>query len=308
MSSAALIALDWGTTRARAFRIDATGRVLDTRSGDLGVQRLSGATFPQALAQLTGDWSDERAPRLACGMIGSRQGWREAPYLPCPASLEALSRGLVEVEGAALAIVPGLSTRDGSGLPDVMRGEETQIFGAVPIDAPRTLVVLPGSHSKWARVERGVVLDFTTYLTGELYDALVGHTILGRLATPAREGTPGPAFLRGVERGLGSGQTLHDIFGARTLALSGELEPDAIRDWLSGLLIGREVRAGRVWAQLAGDDAARVLVVGSDALAERYLTALAAADVAAERGPAEAAATGLYRIARAAGRLAPEHR
>lgn len=192
MSSAALIALDWGTTRARAFRIDATGRVLDTRSGDLGVQRLSGATFPQALAQLTGDWSDERAPRLACGMIGSRQGWREAPYLPCPASLEALSRGLVEVEGAALAIVPGLSTRDGSGLPDVMRGEETQIFGAVPIDAPRTLVVLPGSHSKWARVERGVVLDFTTYLTGELYDALVGHTILGRLATPAREVRPAP--------------------------------------------------------------------------------------------------------------------
>ncbi len=307
MTSAALIALDWGTTRARAYRFDASGRVLDARSGDFGVQRLSGAAFPEALERLTGDWRDERTPRLACGMIGSRQGWREAPYLPCPASLDALSRGLVDTDGGELAIVPGLSTRDASGVPDVMRGEETQILGAVPADAARTLVVLPGTHCKWARVERGVVLDFATFMTGEIFDALVGHTILGRLAGPPRDAPPGEAFARGVRRGLGPGPTLHDVFGARTLALTGELDAEGIRDWLSGLLIGREVRAARVWAQLAGDDAAGVLVVGSDALVDRYLAALALADAAAARGPADSAAIGLYRIARAAGRVPPEH-
>ena len=119
------------------------------------------AAFPEALERLTGDWRDERTPRLACGMIGSRQGWREAPYLPCPASLDALSRGLVDTDGGELAIVPGLSTRDASGVPDVMRGEETQILGAVPADAgcrgahqrpPRALSshCLVAGSSSWA--------------------------------------------------------------------------------------------------------------------------------------------------------------
>lgn len=306
MTSAVLIALDWGTTSARAYRIAAGGGVLDARGGELGVQRLGGRSFAKALAELTGAWPDERAPRIACGMVGSRQGWREAPYVRCPASLDALSQGLVETDGGEIAIVPGLSTRDASGIPDVMRGEETQLLGAVPVDAPRTLVVLPGTHSKWARVERGVVLDFATFMTGELYDALLGHTILGRLATPPTDDAAGRAFARGVERGLGPGPTLHDVFGARTLALTGELGGGEVREWLSGLLIGREIRNARVWAQQAGDDASRVLVVGSSALSDRYATALALAGAVAVRGPVDAAAAGLYRIARAAGRLVTE--
>jgi len=300
---ASLIALDWGTTRARAYRVGADGRVLDARDGTYGIQRLDGLTFAQALDRLIGDWRDDAAPRIACGMIGSRQGWYEVPYVACPASLDGLSRGLCETDGGEIAIVPGLSTRDAAGTPDVMRGEETQLLGAVPADAPRTLVVLPGTHSKWARVEHGVVLDFTTFMTGEMYDALLGHTILGRLPAdaPAVDGTA--AFSRGVLRGLGAGGFTHDVFGARTLMLMGELPAGDVPEWLSGFVIGREIRNARTWAQHAGDDASRVLVVGSDALAKRYLAALEVSDIAGTPGPVDAAAAGLYRIALAAGKL-----
>ena len=222
MNAAALIAIDWGTTRARAYRMDRNGRVLGERTEPLGIQQLGGLGFPDALSRLLGDWDGDAVPRLACGMVGSRQGWREAPYVECPASLESLARGLVETVAGGLAIVPGLATRDAAGVPDVMRGEETQLLGALPADVPRTLAVLPGTHSKWARVERGVVLDFTTFMTGELYEALVAHTILGRLAAAPGEGAEA-AFIRGVERGLAAGALMHDAFGARTLALAGEL-------------------------------------------------------------------------------------
>jgi 2-dehydro-3-deoxygalactonokinase len=301
--TATLIALDWGTTRARAYRVGANGRVLETRDGAYGIQRLDGLTYAAAFEKLVGDWRDDPVPRLACGMIGSRQGWLEAPYVPCPASLDLLSRGLVETDGGEISIVPGLSTRDAAGTPDVMRGEETQLLGAVPTDAPRTLVVLPGTHSKWARVEHGVVLDFTTFMTGEMYDALLGHTILGRLPAdaPAVNGTA--AFERGVLRGLGAGGFTHDVFGARTLMLMGELPAGDVPEWLSGFVIGREIRNARTWAQHAGDDASRVLVVGSDALATRYLKALEVSQITATPGPADAAAAGLYRIALAAGKL-----
>ncbi len=187
MGTAALIAIDWGTSRARAYRLDAAGRVLGERSEPLGIQQLGGLGYPEALARLLGDWRRDPVPRLACGMVGSRQGWREAPYVECPASLEHLARGLVDTVAGGVSIVPGLSTRDAAGAPDVMRGEETQILGALAADAPRTLAVLPGTHSKWARVERGIVLDFATFMTGELYEALVAHTILGRLAAAPDE-------------------------------------------------------------------------------------------------------------------------
>lgn len=304
MSSAALIALDWGTTHARAWRLDGRGRVLGRRDDALGVQRLGGLAFPEALDRLLGDWRDDPVPRIACGMVGSRQGWREAPYIACPASLDRLSRGLVDTDGGRLALVPGLSTRDAAGLPDVMRGEETQILGALAADAPPTLVVLPGSHSKWARVECGVVLDFATFMTGELHAALVGHTILGRLPAGAPAVDPARAFSRGVERGLGPGGLLHDAFGARTLVLAGELAAGDAAEWLSGLLVGREIRDARDWAGRQGVDAVHVTVVGSEALAARYLRALETAGVDADAGPADAAAAGLLRIARAAGRVA----
>jgi 2-dehydro-3-deoxygalactonokinase len=300
MTETALLGIDWGTTWARAYRIGPAGEVLAARTAALGVLNVRDGRFAEATAALLGDWRDDGAPRIASGMVGSRQGWREAPYIECPAPLVALAGGIVAAPGDALAIVPGVRTRDLHGVPDVIRGEETQLAGAVEDSEERVLAVLPGTHSKWVRVERGRLVDFSTFMTGELFGVLLAHSILGRLAQPAGP-VPGPGFARGVARGLGAGTLDHDLFGARTLALTGELAPNEVADWLSGLLIGREVRNARAWAQRAGLDGARVRLIGADALVLRYTLAFEQADIAVERGPADAAALGLWRIARAAG-------
>lgn len=297
--SAALIAIDWGTTSARAYRIDAAGTILDERSAPLGISHVASGEFAAALATLLGPWAAERVPRIACGMIGSRQGWIEAPYLDCPVDPAALARSLVRTPGGELAIVPGIKCRDDAGIPDVIRGEETQLLGALDEAHGSMLAVMPGTHSKWVRLAAGCIVEFLTYMTGEVYALLLAHSILGRMASGASAGTS-DAFARGVSRGLASRGALHDIFGARTLALVGELASGEVADWLSGALIGGEIASARDWATARGDDDSRVLVIGADALCERYVAALAQAGVRAHAAPHGAAARGLVDIARRA--------
>jgi len=303
---ASLIAVDWGTTSARAYRLDGQGNVLDSRNAPLGVSQVAGGRFAEALSSLLGDWDGEKVPRIASGMIGSRQGWVEAPYLDCPAPLNALAEAIARTPGDRLHVVPGLRTRDGNGTPDVMRGEETQVVGAVGRTRTPLVVVLPGTHSKWVCVEDGRIVDFVTYMTGELWHVLLQHSILGRLAvaTPPAATTT-PAFERGMARGQGTGSFMHDIFGARTHVLMGELAGEEVGEWLSGLLIAREIRNARQWAQRRGYDGARVRLVGDDALVARYVTALSAADVSVERADSRAAAFGLWQIAVEAGLVHP---
>ena len=302
-SAAHLIGIDWGTTSARAYRFDGDGSVQDVREAPLGIQQVR-AGFAQALAALLGEWQHDAAPRLACGMIGSRQGWIEVPYVPCPASQDALARGLVRTAEGALAIIPGLACVDNEGTPDVMRGEETQIVGAVAADAAPTLAVLPGTHSKWAIVRAGEIETFATYMTGEVYAVLRDHSILGRMASGSARSFAAAAFERGVQRALarnGAADTLlHQLFGARTLSLRADLASEDTVDYLSGLLIGSEIAAGRKWARAHGipDDA--VLLLGSRALCERYADAMRVAGIATQSGPEHAAARGLWRIATAA--------
>jgi 2-dehydro-3-deoxygalactonokinase len=300
---AALIAIDWGTTSARASLIDRAGRTIETRSAPLGIQQVQDGRFAESLATLLGDWRALELPRIACGMIGSRQGWVEAPYVPCPVSADSLASALVHTPARELAIVPGAIARDEHGIPDVMRGEETQLAGAVD-DGESVLAVLPGTHSKWTHVERGRLVGFETHMTGELYAVLLKHSILGRLAAPAepqRAREAAAAFAHGAARGFASGGLGHLIFGARTLALTGELASSEVAEWLSGLLIGREIRGARTWAQRRGLDASHVRVIGADALVSRYIEAFRLADVVAEPGHADAAVRGLLRIARRAG-------
>ena len=305
--AAALIGVDWGTTSARAYRIDAAGSVQDTREAPLGIQHVRG-DFAQALGTLVGDWLHESLPRLACGMIGSRQGWVEVPYVESPATLDALACGLVQTPDGALTIVPGLAGRDDDGTPDVMRGEETQIVGALGADAPPALAVLPGTHSKWAIVRDGAIHAFATYMTGEVYAVLRDHSILGRMADGAATTSTQPladaAFTRGVRRALARTSStdtlLHRLFGARTLALRADLAPRDTLDYLSGLLIGSEVAAARDWARAHGIAEGSVVLLGSPVLCARYATALHEAGAATEAGAEHAAAHGLWRIAKAA--------
>jgi 2-dehydro-3-deoxygalactonokinase len=299
VSATALVGIDWGTSAARAYSFDAGGQVVERRDLPIGIRHVRDGRFDAALAKLIAGW-DIRVPRIASGMIGSRQGWVEAPYVECPASLTALADRLVRVPHDELAIVPGVVTHDAAGIADVMRGEETQLLGAVGRDE-RVLAVLPGTHSKWARVEHGRVVDFTTFMTGELFGVLIDHSMLGRLAGYEPGRFVRDAFSHGVARGLADGELLHDLFGARTLALTGALRSEEVADWLSGLLIGREVGAARAWAQRSGVDASHVRVIGADALADRYELALSDAGIVAARGVADAAAHGLWRIALHAG-------
>jgi 2-dehydro-3-deoxygalactonokinase len=299
VNDAALIAVDWGTTAARAFLVARDGRTLATREAPLGIQAIRDGRFAPALDALLGDWRTLALRRLAAGMIGSRQGWIEVPYARCPASAADLSGALGTTPGGELVIVPGLMARGDDGLPDVMRGEETQLVGAVD-DGEDVLAVLPGTHSKWAHVAGGRIDAFATFMTGELYAVLRDHSILGRLAVARGGDEPRPAFADGVRQGLAGGALSHLAFGARTRALAGELPGANVADWLSGLLIGYELHHARAWAR-SRVAAKRVRVIGSASLVDRYRSALALAGFDAEPGPADAAVRGLVRIARHAG-------
>ena len=305
MAATALVAFDWGTSAARAYCLDGCGEIVERRSVPLGVRHVRDGNFEAALAKVLDDLPIGLAPRIGCGMIGSRQGWVEAPYVDCPASLTALADHLARAPMESLTIVPGVATRDAAGLPDVMRGEETQLLGAIAPDEPGVLAVLPGTHSKWARVERGRIVDFTTFMTGELYAVLLDHSMLGRIAGHEPGRFSREAFSHGVARGLDEGELAHDLFGARTLALTGALASDDVADWLSGLLIGREIRGARAWALRAGIDPSVVRIIGSSALVERYDVALGDAGVLAQCADHDAAARGLWRIAQRAGLVTP---
>jgi 2-dehydro-3-deoxygalactonokinase len=291
----ALIGIDWGTTAARAYRFDASGSIIAEHSEGLGVQKIVGGRFADALKALLGGAIPTDTPLIACGMIGSRQGWLEAPYLQCPVDFGALARALTRVADPPLAIVPGLICRDADDVPDVMRGEETQILGALDEQASRQLVVLPGTHCKWALVDAQRIETFTTFMTGELYSVLREHSILGRLATAGRDAV---AFERGVHAGQRTGAALsHGLFSARTLALTGELAPEGVADYLSGLLLGAEIAAARRWMERVGAGNLSITLIGDAMLCERYRLAMATAKTVARIGPVDAAARGLWRLA-----------
>ncbi len=299
-----LIAIDWGTSSARAYALDARGVAVAERSLPLGIQRIVDGKFAGALATLCGGDVPGGVPLIASGMIGSRQGWVEAPYRDCPAGFDAIAAGLTPVPGAPLFIVPGLLCRDAGGVPDVMRGEETQIFGALADDAAtRQIVVLPGTHSKWAIVGAEGIERFATFMTGEMYAVLREHSILGRLVA---DGSDPEALARGVRMSLRDDAALsHDLFSARTLALTGALASAGVADYLSGLLLGAEIAAARKWLAQHKLGTASVTLVGDAVLCERYQRALQVAGIGAALGPADAAARGLWRIATHAGMLNP---
>ncbi len=290
-----MIGVDWGTSSLRAFLMDDEGRVRDRREADHGIMHIEGGRFAAALREIAGDWiAGGECHVLLSGMIGSRQGWVEAPYLPCPAGPHELAAALVAVpfEGAQVRLVPGLTDADPAGVPEVMRGEETQLAGLPSLLDDAALACLPGSHAKWARLGEGKVQAFRTYLSGEAFSALRSGTILGRMMHegPADEA----AFDSGVARSGEPGHLLHQLFGVRTLGLAGRLAESASASYLSGLLIGHEVRAE------APLPAAPVHLIGTGPLCALYARAIAACGGHAVIEDSDAAARGLVRIGREA--------
>jgi 2-dehydro-3-deoxygalactonokinase len=304
-STAQLIAIDWGSSRLRAWLLGPAGTVLAERGSDDGASRLVGGApvFAAALQALAGDWLVQRLPAIACGMVGSAHGWREARYATCPAALAELHRHTVKVDtpaGTPLHIVPGLLDEPARGTPDVMRGEETQLAGLLALDPARTAhatVLMPGTHSKWVRLQDGRVQGFRTRITGELYAVLRQHSVLGRLMPATDDGTEhAEAFDAGVAAARGSaGADLGaQLFAVRTLGLTGRLRAESLPDYLSGLLIGHELAAG------LHPGGPPLLLVGDPALCRRYGRALQAFGVSPAAVHGNTAVAGLWQLARQA--------
>ena len=287
-----MIAVDWGTTSLRGARLGPDGAVLEERSFARGILSVAAAGFEAAFDASFGDWMAKETLCLIAGMAGSRQGWVDAPYRDCPAGPDDVAARLAWVVPGRVAIVPGLTcVRD--GVPDVMRGEETQVFGALRLlDLEEGTLVLPGTHSKWVQVEAGRVVGFSTWMTGEVYGLLRQHSILAR-TLPVNDGPfEAAAFDLGVARSVEGLGLLNTAFSVRTLALFERMPEHERPSYLSGIVIGEELRA-----QPLQPDAA-VTLIGAPALTLRYERALASLGVRATSLGGEATWRGLHDVAR----------
>jgi 2-dehydro-3-deoxygalactonokinase len=239
-----LIGIDWGTTRLRAFRIDRDGRTLERRSNDRGVAVLSEGQFDTALGAIIAGWPSG-VPILMCGMVGSRQGWREVPYQPCPVHAADLAGSLCPVQtGSGRAwIIAGVRTVGARMFHDVMRGEETLIVGGAAATG-NELIIAPGTHSKWALARGERIESFRTYMTGEVYALLEKHSLLARLMDGnAASEYQESSFLDGVRWGFEERALLHSLFSVRTQGLFAQRAPALLASYMSGILIGSEVYA-----------------------------------------------------------------
>ncbi|MEE4675123.1 2-dehydro-3-deoxygalactonokinase [Pseudomonas alliivorans] len=320
-----LIALDWGTTSLRAYRLGEHGQVLEQRALSAGIMQLPNDPrmiagvlcsdgFELAFDEACGDWIDARpdVPVIACGMVGSAQGWREATYREAPASVDELSAALQtvrSVRGVTVHIIPGVLQR--STLPNVMRGEETQVLGVLAgLDGQSAsqplLIGLPGSHSKWVQVAQDRIVHFDTFMTGEVYATLCAHTILGRTMRPG-DTFDSAAFDRGLANAQseeGAAGPLSTIFSCRTLGLTGQLPASSQPDYLSGLLIGHELTSlARLQYDAHGHFPA-VILIGSESLCERYARGLTACGFPRVTVAAQATERGLWQVAVQAGLVA----
>ena len=285
-SATTWIAADWGTTNLRVWAMSASGTVLASATSDDGMGSLTRDAYPAALDRVTADWP--HVPVIACGMVGSRQGWAEAAYtaVPCPPLSNQLTRA-----GDRTHIIPGLKQTSPA---DVMRGEETQIAGFLALNPKWDGVIcLPGTHTKWVHVSAGEVISFQTVMTGDLFAAITGHTVL-RHSTAT--GWDDAGFAKGVDDAISRPEKLAArLFSLRAEGLLDAL-PDAVaRARLSGLLIGAELAATKpYWL------GQQIAVIGAGTLAGLYVTALAAQSAPATQVNADRATlaglTAAYRI------------
>lgn len=301
----AVAAVDWGTTRMRVWLLDSGGAVISERRSDEGMLSAAGIGFEKVLERHLAEMAAApELPAIVCGMAGARQGWLEAPYADTPARLAEIQAGAVRVPGISrdVRIIPGIAQRS-ADLPDVMRGEETQLAGIMALRAAGAhMVCMPGTHSKWVHVADGVVEGFGTWMTGELFSVISRETVLkhsvggGALAFSPRA----EAFARAVRQGLSDSNGITArLFGIRAGGLLHGLAAEDAAATLSGLLIGAEIGGAR---QRFGDAATQIVLVGSGLMYQLYETALAVAGMGVLQADAdEAVRAGLFEAAKRCG-------
>jgi 2-dehydro-3-deoxygalactonokinase len=293
------VVLDWGTTSLRAFLVDASGAILDRVETADGIRTVAGRGFAGIVARVLAPWREDHGSLsiLAAGMIGSRNGWVEVPYVDTPAGASDLAAAVRTKSlqgGGTITFFPGLIDRSARPFPDVMRGEETQLVG-LGLDQDAT-VVLPGTHSKWARIEDGRITRFCTFATGEVFATMTDHSFLAHVAKrPAK--LDWRAFARGldvVRAQDGSAGLLSRIFTVRTGWLAGAIDPSEMVDYLSGIVVGCEFAeaAAQGW-----HDGGVVTIVGGDDIAQVYRTVAEKFGLSVSLGPENAALIGCLRIA-----------
>ena len=283
---AAYIAVDWGTTNRRAYAMDADGTVLDALQDDRGVLALAPGDYPDAIASLRDRFGTRTV--IAAGMVGSTRGWREAPYIDAPATLHALAAASLDVADD-VRIIPGVALRTGPR-PDVMRGEEVQVLGAISTGAapPTALFCQPGTHNKWIETVDGAITDFATIMTGELFALVRTHGILAGMLDGAV--ADGEAFRGGVRRGRDSRNLAAALFEVRAGVLLDRLAPADAASYASGIMIGADVGTRTDLGRRP------VHLLGGGALAGLYAAAITEAGGQAVAVPDGSTTAGIHAI------------
>ena len=263
------IGVDWGTTNRRAYLLDGSGKCTDEFEDSKGVLSIPADGFPGAVAEIRHRLGGH--PMLLAGMIGSNRGWKEAPYVPCPAGIDDVAAKLVWA-GEREAIVPGVSYLSDSRA-DVMRGEEVQLLGGVAAGTidPDALVCHPGTHNKWAQLRGGCIQSFRTVMTGELFSLLKDHSILSDLL--GGEVGVNDTFCAAARYAIYNEVLPAELFSVRARVLLGQAKKEDAASYTSGLLIGTDVRIG-----LSYPTAAEVVVIGRPELTRLYAAAIAQAN------------------------------
>ena len=293
-----LVAVDWGSSRFRAYLLDENGNLLDRAENNQGIFCHNQGGYEETLYNTCSQWlqQEPRIPILMAGMIGSRDGWVETEYLPCPVSIRSLGDNIMQVtdiHSHPVYIVPGISVFSSSTLPEVIRGEETQIFGILNQSADKNLLAcVPGTHSKWIRVENNQIIRFSTFMTGEVF-ATVRHC--GSISSLLDEcDFDKNSFLEGICVSQSDGGLLHHLFSIRARSLSRQNGLKLNTSYLSGLLIGAEIKSALELYPEVTD----IVVIGTDTLIHDYGLAFSAFDIAANSSTSEkAVVNGLWKLA-----------
>ena len=263
------IAVDWGTTNMRAWAMSSSDTILAEGVSDQGMGKLDRDGFEPALLSVIGDWIDGPTTVIACGMVGSRQGWVEAPYAKTPCA--TLPTGLVEAPtqhpDLTVYVIPGIMQADPA---DVMRGEETQITGFLKRNPNWDGVIcLPGTHTKWVHVSANEVVSFQTFMTGELFSTIGTQTVLRHSITS--DGWDDAAFTDGLDVAMARPERLAArLFSLRAQGLLNDMSGASARAHLSGLLVGAELAGAKpYWL------GQQIAVIGDSGLTKLYVSALA---------------------------------